>query len=70
MKSQDSLTRLTNWKHSRIGYGLSSIIEGALAFAAATWAIDSGSMWAYLLATIFTVGSINNLYKAIVFKSK
>lgn len=70
MKSQDSLGRLSGWKHSRLGYAISSMIEGGLAFAAATWAIDSGSMWAYLLATIFTIGSINNLYKAIVFKSR
>ncbi len=67
-KSANMLERLKQIKETRVGYGISAMIEGALAFAAATWAIGSGSMWAYLFAIVFTVGSLTNLYRALTYR--
>lgn len=63
------IEKLDKAKHTRMGYAISSLIEGALAFAAATWAIDSGSMWAYLFASVFTIGSLHNLFKGLTFRN-
>jgi len=59
------LAKLDTAKRTPLGAGLSSIGEGALAYIAASWAIDSGSLWAYLFAIIFTIGSIKNLVQAV-----
>ena len=67
-KNVNAFERLRRAKETRLGYGIASMIEGALAFAAATWAIGSGSMWAYLFATVFTVGSLTNLYRAFTYQ--
>ena len=62
---QNILTRLEAAKRTPLGAGLSSLGESVLAYIAASWAIDSGSLWAYLFAIVFTIGSIKNLVQAI-----
>lgn len=70
MAQQSVLQRLRTWKHTREGYGISSIIEGLLAYGFVSWAIDSGSLLAYLFTLIFSLGSFVNLYKGIVYRKK
>jgi hypothetical protein len=63
------IDRLDSWKHTRAGYGISSIIEAALAYGFVSWAIDSGSLIAYFFTLVFSIGSFNNLFKALTYRN-
>lgn len=52
------------WKQTRQGLLISGAIEAVLAYGFASWAIDSGSAWHYLLALVFLAGAIVSLAKA------
>lgn len=55
---------MVNWldrfHKTRLGYVVFGLIELALAYASISWAIDSGTWFAYLLAVIFLIGCLQN----------
>jgi hypothetical protein len=44
---------IDRWHHTRQGHLLFGLAELAIAYGFASWAIDSGRIWQYLLAFIF-----------------
>lgn len=52
------------WKQTRQGLLISGVIEAVLALGFASWAIDSGSAWHYLLTVVFLAGAIVSFAKA------
>lgn len=57
---------------TKLGLLIFGLIELAIAYGFASLAIDSGSLWWYLLTLIFLVGALQNLLKLIgkLFKGK
>lgn len=60
------LDKLDKFHQTKTGYGVFAVVELLLAFLFITWAIDSGSWWDYLLALIFLVGFLQNIFKLVV----
>ncbi len=56
---------LHNWHQTRLGLLVFGLIELAIAYGFASLAIDRGNLWWYLLALIFLVGALQNLFKLI-----
>jgi hypothetical protein len=56
------------WHHTKQGYFAFGLIELALAYGFASWAIDSGQLWQYALAIILAIGGLNNWVR--IFRSK
>lgn len=66
MKKNSSLHKLNDWKQQTAqGLIVSAVIELALAYGFASWAIDSGSLLIYFAAAIFLIGAIRNFVKLI-----
>lgn len=63
---------LHKWHQTKLGLLIFGLIELAIAYGFASLAIDSGSLWWYLLTLIFLVGALQNLLKLIgkLFKGK
>jgi branched-subunit amino acid transport protein AzlD len=59
------LETLHEWKQTRKGLLTVGVLELLIAYGFASWAIDSGSLWLYLLTAIFLVGALQNLFKLI-----
>lgn len=59
------MNRLDKWHKTKQGFAIFGLIELLLAYALASLAIDRGSLWWYLLAAIFLVGSLHNFIKFI-----
>jgi hypothetical protein len=58
---------VNKWHKTRTGYLVFALVELALAYGFASWAIDSGRIIAYVLSVLFFVGGLRNLFK--VFKN-
>ncbi|HVV25489.1 MAG TPA: hypothetical protein VHC21_00445 [Candidatus Saccharimonadales bacterium] len=56
---------LHNWHQTKLGLFVFGIVELAIAYGFASLAINSGSLWWYLLTLIFLVGALQNLFKLI-----
>lgn len=56
---------LHKWHQTKRGLLVFGLIELAIAYGFASLAIDSGSLWWYLLTLIFFVGALQNLFKLI-----
>ncbi|HET7060421.1 MAG TPA: hypothetical protein VFH99_03875 [Candidatus Saccharimonadales bacterium] len=59
------MKKLHNWHQSKLGLLIFSLIELGVAYGFASLAIDRGGLWWYLLALIFLVGALQNLFKLI-----
>ncbi len=59
------IDRLHNWHHTKAGLLVFGLVELALAYAFASWAIDSGRLLAWSLAIILLIGGLQNLGKLI-----
>lgn len=59
------LDKLDKFHQTKIGYAVFAVVELILAFIFINWAIDSGSWWDYLLALIFMVGFLQNVFKLV-----
>lgn len=57
---------LVKWKKTRRGLLTTGIVELILAYFAGSWALDSGSLWAYLLLLILVIGAIRSFVKAFI----
>lgn len=56
---------LHKWHQTKRGLLVFGLVELAIAYGFASLAIDSGSLWWYLLTLIFFVGVLQNLFKLI-----
>lgn len=52
------------------GYAVFGLVELALAFAAANWAIDNGSLWLWALTVILLFGGLQNFVRMLVVHKK
>jgi hypothetical protein len=55
--------KLHNWHQTRLGLLVFALVELAVAYGFASLAIDRGNLWWYLLALVFLVGALQNLFK-------
>jgi hypothetical protein len=56
---------LDKWHKTRLGLLVFAVVEGAIAYGFISLAIDRGSVWWYLLALIFLVGTLQNIFRLI-----
>lgn len=54
------INRIHAFHKTKRGYLAFALVELAIAYIFASIAIDTGNLWVYLAATIFTVGAILN----------
>ena len=59
----DQIDRFHQTKKGRIIFGLAELL---LAYLFVSLAIESGSIWQYLVAILLTIGAVNNLVRAFV----
>jgi len=59
------MKKLHKWHQTRVGLLVFGLIELAIAYGFASLAIDRGNFLWYLLALIFLVGALQNLFKLI-----
>jgi hypothetical protein len=59
------MNSLHKWHQTKLGLFVFGLIELAIAYGFASLAIDSGSLWWYLLTLIFFVGFLQNLFRLI-----
>jgi hypothetical protein len=58
--------KLATWHQTKTGFLVFGLIELGLAYAFASWAIDSGSLIDYFLAIVLLAGFAQNFVKLIV----
>lgn len=56
---------LHKWHQTKLGLLVFGLVELALAYGFASLAIDRGNFLWYLLALIFLVGALQNIFKLI-----
>jgi hypothetical protein len=56
----DLVNRIHSFHKTKRGYLAFALVELAIAYIFASIAIDTGNLWVYLAAIIFTVGAILN----------
>lgn len=59
------INQLDKWHKTKLGLLAFALVELALSYTFVSLAIDSGSLWYYLLTLIFLVGSLQNIAKLI-----
>ena len=59
------LNWLDKFHRTRWGFLAFAVIELALAYLFISWALDSGSIWDYLITLIFFVAFLQNLVKLV-----
>jgi len=59
------MKKLHKWHQTKLGLLVFGLIELAITYGFASLAIDRGNLWWYLLALIFLVGGLQNLFKLI-----
>jgi hypothetical protein len=59
------IKQLDKWHQTKLGLLVFGLIELAITYCFASLAIDRGNLWWYLLALIFLVGTLQNLFKLI-----
>lgn len=59
------LAKLDMWHRTKLGLVVFALIELAVSYGLASWAIDSGSLWLYAAALIFIVGVLQNFVRLI-----
>ena len=57
--------KLHKWHQTKLGLLVFGLAELAVAYGFASLSIDRGNLWWYLLALIFLVGALQNLFKLI-----
>jgi len=60
-----NLQALDKFHKTRLGYLVFGLLELGLAYIFATLAIDSGSLWQWVLAIIFLFGFLQNFVRMV-----
>jgi len=60
-----NLKAIDKWHKTRAGLLAFALVELLLAYAAASWAIDSGNLLVYLLTIVLLIGSLQNFIKLL-----
>jgi hypothetical protein len=56
------------WEKSRAGLAAAALVQAALAYGAASWAINSGSLWLYVAVFLLFVGFVKTCLKGVKYK--
>jgi hypothetical protein len=59
------INKLDKWHKTKLGWLVFAFAELVIAYSFASLAIDRGNLWYYLLALIFLLGSLQNLFQLI-----
>jgi hypothetical protein len=59
------MKKLHNWHQTKLGLLVFGLVELAITYGFASLAIDRGNLLWYLLALIFLIGALQNLFKLI-----
>ena len=59
------MIKLRRLRTSKLGLTILAVTQLAIAYGFASLAIDRGNLWWYLLALIFLIGTLQNLFKLI-----
>ncbi len=62
------IATLEKWHKTRLGHLVFGLVELGLAYIFGSLAINSGSLWQWALAFVFTVGFFQNLVRMILSK--
>ena len=57
------LKQIDQWHKTRWGYLVFGLVELVIAYGFASLMIDRGNLWWYLLALIFFLGFLSNIFK-------
>jgi len=57
------IDKINSWHKTRAGYASFAVLELVLANLFASFAIDRGNLWDYLLTIVLFVGSLQNVFK-------
>lgn len=57
------IEKLNSWHKTKAGYASFAVLEFVLANLFASFAIDKGNLWDYLLAAVLFIGSLQNVFK-------
>lgn len=60
-----NIRALDRWHKTRLGYLVFGFVELAVTYVFVSLAIDSGSLWEYILAIVFLFGTVQNLVRAL-----
>ena len=70
-KNQPSVVQqLDTFHKTTTGFLVFGGLELLVAYAVASWAIDTGELWQYLIAIILLVGGVQNIVKAVLHYGK
>lgn len=59
------LSKLNHWHKTKLGLLAFGLVELLIVFGLGNWAFGDGSLWLWLFAVIFFVGSLQNFGKLI-----
>jgi hypothetical protein len=59
------MEKLDKWHKSRTGLAVYALVELLIAYVFASFSIDSGSWWDYLVTLIFLIGALQNFFKLL-----
>lgn len=59
------IDKLDRFHKTKPGLFLFVVIELAITYAFASLSIDRGSLWFYLLALLFLIGALRNLFRLL-----
>jgi len=65
-----TLAQIDKFHKTRPGFAVFGLVELGLVYIFASLAINSGSVWQWLLAIIFLFGSLQNLVRMMVVHKK
>lgn len=61
------MDRFHQTRYGKLAFG---VIELLLAYIFVSRAIDTGSLWQYVVAILLLIGGLNNLVRSVVFGSR
>jgi len=57
------VNRLDKWHKTKSGLLVFCLVELLITYGLASWAINTGNLWYYLLTLVFLVGTLQNLFR-------
>ncbi|HSX05790.1 MAG TPA: hypothetical protein VLF69_04945 [Candidatus Saccharimonadales bacterium] len=63
-----NLQKLDQFHKTRPGHIVFGLIELAMSYGFASWALDDGSIWWWLIAFVLLFGALQNFFRAIFWR--